>query len=162
MNVQRQVQRANGHAIEIRAPKYGSERTIPVPDGLLELLSLHIGHWRHDGADQTRWLFPGQGEHPLHQNSVGYRWRAIRRGIGAEHLHLHHLRHFYASGLIAAGCDVVTVQRALGHSSPSVTLNTYAHLWPDADNRTRAAADAMLREALGEQPRPISDEGPAS
>src|SRR3954470_4665509 len=27
---------------------------------------------------------------------------------------LHDLRHFYASGLIAAGCDVVTVQRALG------------------------------------------------
>jgi len=29
---------------------------------------------------------------------------------------LHDLRHFYASGLIAAGCDVVTVQRAMGHS----------------------------------------------
>jgi hypothetical protein len=28
---------------------------------------------------------------------------------------------FYASGLIAAGCNVVTVQRALGHASASVT-----------------------------------------
>lgn len=30
---------------------------------------------------------------------------------------LHDLRHFFASGLIADGCDVVTVQDALGHSS---------------------------------------------
>jgi len=27
----------------------------------------------------------------------------------------------------AAGCDVVTVQRALGHASATVTLNTYAN-----------------------------------
>jgi len=42
-------------------------------------------------------------------------------------MHLHHLRHYYASGLIAAGCDVVTVQRALGHRTANVTLGTYSH-----------------------------------
>jgi hypothetical protein len=35
---------------------------------------------------------------------------------------LHDLRHFYASGLIAAGCAVVTVQRALGHAKATTTL----------------------------------------
>ena len=39
---------------------------------------------------------------------------------------LHELRHFYASGLINAGCDVVTVQRAMGHKSATVTLNAVA------------------------------------
>ncbi|MFC9767023.1 tyrosine-type recombinase/integrase [Rhodococcus jostii] len=146
IRVERQVQRANGHAVEIRAPKYGSERTIPTPDGLLELLSLHIAHWR-TGSDPGRWMFPGDGENPWHQNSVGYRWRKTRKAVGLSSLHLHHLRHFYASGLIAAGCDVVTVQRALGHSSPTVTLNTYSHLWPDADDRTRGAADALFRSS---------------
>jgi len=58
------------------------------------------------------------------------------------------LRHFYASGLIAAGCDVVTVQHALGHASATVTLTTYAHLWPTAEDRTRAAAASMLAETL--------------
>jgi integrase len=52
--------------------------------------------------------------------------------------------------LIAAGCDVVTVQRALGHASATVTLNTYAHLWPTAEDRTRAVAASMLAEALGD------------
>ena len=58
--------------------------------------------------------------------------------------HFTDLRHFYASGLIAAGCDVVTVQRALGYAQASTTLNVYAHLWPSAEDRTRAAvADLM-------------------
>lgn len=59
------------------------------------------------------------------------------------------LRHFYASGLIAAGCDVVTVQKALGHSKATTTLNTYSHLWPSADDKTRAAAAGLVGEVLG-------------
>jgi integrase len=59
---------------------------------------------------------------------------------------LHDLRHLYASGLIASGCDVVTVQRALGHAS-TTTVSTYSHLWPSAEDRTRAAAQALLAES---------------
>ena len=64
-------------------------------------------------------------------------------------MNLHSLRHFYASGLIANGCDVVTVQRALGHSSATTTLNTYMHLWPTAEDKTRKAAASMMAGALG-------------
>ncbi|MDN4611061.1 tyrosine-type recombinase/integrase [Arthrobacter burdickii] len=64
-------------------------------------------------------------------------------------LRLHDCRHFYASGLIASGCDVVTVQRAMGHATASTTLNTYSHLWPTAEDRTRSAASDMMRESLG-------------
>ena len=53
-----------------------------------------------------------------------------------------------ASGPIAAGCDVVTVQRALGHAKATTTLNTYAHLWPTAEDRTRAATDGLMSAAL--------------
>ncbi len=61
---------------------------------------------------------------------------------------LHSLRHFYASGLIAAGCDVVTVQRALGHAKATTTLETYWHLWPSAEDRTRKAASTLAGEVL--------------
>jgi hypothetical protein len=56
---------------------------------------------------------------------------------------------FYASGLIRAGCDVVTVQRALGHFSAAITLTTYSHLWPDANDSTRRAAGELLEASLG-------------
>jgi integrase len=80
---------------------------------------------------------------PVHAATVGRPWRALREKIGIEH-RLHDARHFYASGLIASGCDDVTVQRALGHSSAAQTLSTYSHLWPDASDRTRKAAGELI------------------
>lgn len=66
---------------------------------------------------------------------------------GIESMRLHDLRHVSASGVIAAGCVVVTVQRALGHTSATVTLSTYSHLWPTAEDRTRMAAQGMALSA---------------
>lgn len=65
---------------------------------------------------------------------------------------LHDLRHFDASGLVAAGCDVVTVQRSLGHSKATTTLNTYVHLWPTAEDRTRKAAESIMIASLAAGP----------
>jgi len=44
---------------------------------------------------------------------------------------------------------VVTVQRALGHANATTTLNTYSHLWPTAEDRTRKASQAMMATAFG-------------
>jgi integrase len=41
--------------------------------------------------------------------------------------------------------SVKTVQARLGHASAAETLDTYSHLWPDSDDRTRAAVDSVLR-----------------
>ncbi|MEV7382099.1 tyrosine-type recombinase/integrase [Streptomyces lydicus] len=57
---------------------------------------------------------------------------------------LHDLRHFYASLLIRHREDVKTVQKRLGHSKPSITLDIYTHLWPDQEDTTRAAVEAVL------------------
>ena len=75
--------------------------------------------------------------------------RTATAAAGVTGLRLHDLRHFYASGLIASGCDVVTVQRALGHASATTTLSTYSHLWPSAEDRTRTAAQTLLAESCG-------------
>ena len=60
----------------------------------------------------------------------------------------HQLRHFYASLLIRHGESVKTVQARLGHASASETLDTYSHLWPDSDDRTRTAVDSVLLRTL--------------
>jgi integrase len=154
LHVRRQVQRRDGGGVDIRPPKYGSERTISIPDHLVTVLARHLEERRLGAVAGSAWLFEGEPGQPPHQNTVGYRWRRTCSGAGVSGFKLHDLRHFYASGLIASGCDVVTVQRALGHRSPSVTLNTYAHLWPTAEDRTRAAAQALMAAALDvEDPR---------
>jgi integrase len=146
LTVSRQIQRENG-GFEIRAPKYGSERTIYLAPTLVEMLSEHVGQYV-PAAQGDRWLFTGDGRNPPHQNTIGHRWRSTLARAGIDGLKLHDCRHFYASGLIAQGCDVVTVQRALGHANATTTLGTYSHLWPTAEDRTRKAAEAMLTEAL--------------
>lgn len=122
-----------GGAIDVRSPKYGSERVVYLADSLVNVLAEHVT--AHGSTGKERWLFAGEGDDPPHQNTVGYWWRKTLRDAGLSGIKLHDLRHFYASGLIAAGCDVVTVQRSLGHSNATTTLNTYAHLWPTAEDR---------------------------
>lgn len=113
LDVRRQVQRAGAGQVEVRAPTYGSERTVYLADGLLDLLSAHIAQ-HQAGEDPFRWLFEASAGLPPPQNTVGHQWPKACKRAGINDLTLHDLRHFYASGLIAAGCDVGTVQRALG------------------------------------------------
>ncbi len=141
--VQRQVQRKQGGGVELRPPKYGSERVVYPPDGLLEMLSEHLARYR-PGTSPVRFVFSTADDRLWDQNAVGHYWRTACRRSGVSGLTLHDCRHFYASGLIASGCDVVTVQRALGHAKATTTLNTYAHLWPTAEDRTRRAASDLL------------------
>ena len=58
---------------------------------------------------------------------------------------LHVLRHLYASLLIRHRESIKTVRARMGHSSATITLDTYGHLWPDADDRTREAVQRALR-----------------
>lgn len=147
MRIERQVQGTNADNTTVVPPKYGSERVIHIPADLVTMISAHIGEHGVHGEDE--WLFADVWGQLLNRSSAGHQWRRTRALAGLDAFTLHDLRHFYASGLIAAGCDVVTVQRALGHSSASTTLNTYSHLWMDAADRTRAAAQGLMETAVG-------------
>ena len=73
-----------------------------------------------------------------------------------QEFHFHDLRHYLASMLIASGADVKVVQKRLRHASAKTTLDTYAHLWPDSDDSTRAAIDVVMAaraEILADSPR---------
>lgn len=58
----------------------------------------------------------------------------------------HDLRHFYASALINQGRSPVEVAHRMGHASVQTTLNTYGHLWPDHEEMTASAIDAVFAE----------------
>ena len=146
LSVLRQVQHLADGTIEIRPPKYGSERIVGLPAELLRMLSTQVAAYPARGREP--WVFPGRDGQPIQEYIMSNRWRKARRHAEAGGVRVHDLRHFFASGLIAAGCDVVAVQRALGHANATITLNTYTHLWPKAEDRARVAASAMLAEVL--------------
>jgi integrase len=71
----------------------------------------------------------------------------VRQGVT-----FHDLRHFYASLLIRHGESVKTVQARLGHATAQETLDTYGHLWPDSEDRTRAAVEMALAPIVAGTP----------
>lgn len=146
LRIARQVQR-DSREVAVRAPKYGSERTIFVPQELVTILSQHIETFLPDAVPNS-FLFRASDGEPLDRNAVHFRWRRATSAAQVVGVRLHDLRHFFASGLIAQGCDVVTVQRALGHASATTTLATYSHLWPNAEDRTRNASASLIRSSL--------------
>jgi len=76
-------------------------------------------------------------------------WRpAVAKARLRPGTRFHELRHYYASLLIRHGEPVKTVQARLGHASAGETLDTYAHLWPDSEDRTREAVDSVLGPAV--------------
>ena len=75
-----------------------------------------------------------------------------RDKIGHPDLRLHHLRHFSATQLIAAGVDVRTVAGRLGHSSPSITLNVYSHFIENADREAARRMGELMSHAFNASP----------
>jgi integrase len=94
----------------------------------------------------------------VQQHPFAIVWEASRDRAGLPSWGTpHDLGHYYASLLIRSGASVKVVQRRLGHASAKTTLDIYGHLWPDDEDRTRAAVDAGLGTALeapAASPRP--------
>jgi integrase len=59
----------------------------------------------------------------------------------------HDLRHACATLLLATGTDVKTVQERLGHSTATMTLNTYSHVMAGAQSQAAAKLNAILTGA---------------
>lgn len=145
ISVNRQVQGSTNKAATLVPPKYGSEREIFIPGELTSALSAHVVTEGISAPGAQ--LFRTPLGRLWHRNNAGEEWRRIRESVKlGDNVTLHALRHTFASNLIASGCDVVTVQRALGHSQPSITLNVYSHLWPSAEDRTRTATAGFMAE----------------
>lgn len=62
-------------------------------------------------------------------------------------LRFHDLRHSHASWLIAEGAHAKAIQERLGHSSITVTMDTYGHLMPEIDEGLADLLDFRLQEA---------------
>lgn len=94
---------------------------------------------------EARLVFTHEDGRPMSRADWSHIWQPAARAAGLPpRTGLHALRHLYASLLIRHGESVKTVQKRLGHSSAAITLDTYSHLWPDADDRTRDAVQAAM------------------
>jgi len=119
-----------------------SVREVPLPEFLAEALARHLERFSPGPEGLLFTTFRGN---PWRPKTFYDTWRKNLDAAGLPGFDFHELRHYYASLLIDSGASVKVVQARLGHKSAEETLNTYSHLWPDSDDRTRDAIDAVLR-----------------
>jgi integrase len=119
-----------------------SRTAVPIPHSLARDLLAHAAQW----PGET--LLTGRDGGQLPPWALERAVRSARAKVPGlpEGFRYHDLRHYFASLLIASGADVKTVQAWLRHASAKTTLDTYGHLWPDRDESTRAAVDAVLQD----------------
>jgi len=80
-------------------------------------------------ASKLNLIFPnGAGEPIDHNNFLKRYFKPALKDAKIGKMRFHDLRHAYASLMIEQGENIKYIQSQLGHSSPSVTLNVYAHL----------------------------------
>jgi integrase len=151
VRVRRQLQRIGG-AYELTELKTGrSQRALPLPAIAVDALRAQRV-WQ---AELRLLLGPGwvdrglvfttaRGDY-LSGSVVTHHFRARLAKAGIEPMPFHNLRHGAASLLLAQGADMRRVMEQLGHSTITLTANTYAHVIPALmkDN-----AD-LLQRALG-------------
>lgn len=94
-------------------------------------------------------VFTNDKHEAIRRNRFGELWNTIVDRAEVLKLRFHDLRHFYASLLIHHGESLKVVRARPGHASASETLDTYAHLWPKNEERTRVAVDTAFGSGSG-------------
>lgn len=150
VRVDRQVVRVRGEGV-VLTPKLKTRaayRTLPLPDAVARALAAHMRSF--PPHPELGLVFTNERGGPIQQYPFSRVFAsAIRRAGLPGWATPHDLRHFYASTLIRSGASVKVVQVRLGHESAKTTLDIYSKLFPDEEDRTRVAVDAVLGASCG-------------
>jgi integrase len=118
---------ASDGTLRLGATKTYQRRTVPLAPFLVERLTTIVA-----GRDAEDFVFTAPGGGPVrHHNFYARAFKPAVKSAGLEDsIRFHDLRHTCAAWLNDSGAHVRAIMEWLGHSSPSVTLGTYGHLFP--------------------------------
>jgi integrase len=95
-------------------------------------------------------VFPNRNGNPISKNDLLKRYfRTAIKKAGLPPTRFHHLRHTFASLLIEQGENIKYIQSQLGHSSPTVTLDVYAHLMKPVNQESATKLENTLFNSTG-------------
>ena len=77
-------------------------------------------------------------------DSLTQKWIRFRTAKGLKDIRLHDLRHTCATSMLLAGINMKVIQKRLGHSDISTTMNIYAHVLPSMNKDAGEKIDAAI------------------
>ena len=143
--------------VEIRSTKTGLVRRLALDSATSAVLAVQkdLAAQRCDvvgvnlDPDAFVWLQAPDYSEPLRPGRVTSRFAELRDELGLHGVRFHHLRHFAATVMLAGGVDIRTVAGRLGHSRPTLTLQTYAHVMEATDRRAAEIVGGSIATAPG-------------
>jgi len=131
----------------------GSERVVDLDGNTLGSL---LAHRLTQDQERVAWgevyadaglVFTREDGRPLRPEYVTRRMQAIAEAACLPRKRLHDLRHGSASLQLAAGIPIAVVSKRLGHSSLSITSDTYSHLLRGVGREAAEASVALVPRA---------------
>jgi len=140
-----------GGTLTLLEPKTDrSRRNVVLPESVAVALRSHRTRQRMDRlVAGSRWVDSGHvftttiGT-PLHAATVTRAFQAALDRAGLPRSRFHDLRHAAATFLLAQGMTLEDVKQLLGHSSITLTSNTYGHVLEQRQRQVAQAMDAVL------------------
>ncbi len=136
----------------LKAPKSGKTRVIPLADNLVSVLRTHkevqdaervaIGAF----YEENDLVFCNENGSIWPPDTLTKQFGKIRDLVGQKGFRLHDVRHAFASISLRDGTSIKEVSELLGHSTPAITLSTYAHtMQGQAREAVNRVADRFLK-----------------
>lgn len=123
-------------------------RTITIPAPVCDRLAAHIGKFTDDDPDAM--VFTNSvGKTPAGSSFTSqiFKLALVRAGLPRA-VRIHDLRHTAAALAIKAKAHPKAIQARMGHSSITVTLDTYGHLYPEVDEELAVDLGNMFTTTL--------------
>lgn len=125
--------------LQVVQGKGKKDRLVPLSEHLMRGLLKYI-----EAEKPTDWLFHGQpeanrkgGDFDSRYSQRGVQWavkQAAKNAGVIKDVHVHTLRHCYATHLLEDGMDIITLQRLMGHANIDTTME-YLHI-AQLDNKS--------------------------
>jgi integrase len=132
-------------------------RAIYIGPELVRILREHLTKYGRP-LDPRSFVFTGDREAQVRQNAFRSRiFQPCAEGVGIDPIPtVHDLRHTAASLMAKAGYSMLEAQRALGHSSQTMT-ERYSHLYEDGQRARARQLDNLLANRGSKSPNTVGD-----
>ncbi len=134
---------ATEHKLVVRDRDTGLQRTHPDKSFLIRQNEARLA--AGPAWDDQGWVFCNTVGRPIAVGNMTYRsFRPLLAKAGLPIIRFHDLRHSTASLLLSLGVHAKVVQKLLGHSQISLSLDTYSHVLPSLQEEAVQRLNALL------------------